>query len=103
MIERAVILSESDRLAVEDLGLPATADEPPGTDGTDVPRTKDDLKQLKKTIRRSSVDEVEKTFLLNALESNDWNVTRAAKATGLQRTNFQTLMKKHGISSKQPS
>jgi DNA-binding NtrC family response regulator len=103
VIERAVILSESDRLAVEDLGLPATTDEPPGTDGTDVPRTKDDLKQLKKTIRRSSVDEVEKTFLLNALESNDWNVTRAAKATGLQRTNFQTLMKKHGISSKQPS
>jgi DNA-binding NtrC family response regulator len=102
VIERAVILSEGDCLTVEDLGLPGFAGERRNPDETGIPRTKDDLKQLKKAIRRSSVEEVERTFLLHALEHNDWNVTRAARATGLQRTNFQNLMKRYGISSRQP-
>jgi transcriptional regulator of acetoin/glycerol metabolism len=46
------------------------------------------------------VDEVEKNFLLQALAANDGNITRASKATGLQRTNFQNLLKKHGIKSR---
>jgi DNA-binding NtrC family response regulator len=101
VIERAVILCEGDRLTLEDLDLPeaTTSDKevehPP-------PRTKDDLKRLKKAIRRTSVDEVERSFLLQALSQNDWNVTRASKATGLQRTNFQNLLRKHGISAKRP-
>jgi len=36
-------------------------------------------------------------FVLNALMTNQWNVTHAAEKVGLQRTNFQALMKKHGI------
>jgi transcriptional regulator with GAF, ATPase, and Fis domain len=28
---------------------------------------------------------------------NDWNVTQAARKVGLQRTNFQSLMKKHQV------
>jgi DNA-binding NtrC family response regulator len=101
VIERAVILCEGDRLTLEDLDLPETTasdkevEHPP-------PRTKDDLKRLKKAIRRTSVDEVERSFLLQALSQNDWNVTRASKATGLQRTNFQNLLRKHGISAKRP-
>jgi DNA-binding NtrC family response regulator len=100
-VERAVILCEGDRLTAEDLGLPAKA-APCRPAGEIIPRTRDDLKQVKKAIRRSSVEEVEKHFLLRALEQNDWNVTRAARATGLQRTNFQNLMKKHGITARQP-
>jgi DNA-binding NtrC family response regulator len=101
VIERAVILCEGERLTLEDLDLPETTtsdkevEHPP-------PRTKDDLKRLKKAIRRTSVDEVERSFLLQALSQNDWNVTRASKATGLQRTNFQNLLRKHGISAKRP-
>jgi len=98
VIERAVILCEGDRITVRDLGLPDTID-PVDAEAVPVPRTKDELKRLKKKIRRSSVDEVEKKFLLHALSKNNWNITRAAKETGLQRTNFQNLMKKHAISS----
>ena len=101
-IERAVILCEGDRLTAEDLGLPGTTDECRPTEDTDIPCTRDGLKLAKKAIRRNSVEEVEKHFLLRALEQNDWNVTRAARATGLQRTNFQNMMKKHGINAKQP-
>jgi transcriptional regulator with GAF, ATPase, and Fis domain len=35
--------------------------------------------------------------VMNELIKNDWNVTRAARKVRLQRTNFQTLMKKHNI------
>jgi len=101
VIERAVILCEGDRLTAADLDLPA-AEPGIGEPELRTPRTKEDLKRLKKEIRRSSVDEVEKRFLLQALAQNDWNVTRASKATGLQRTNFQNLLKKHGISAKRP-
>jgi DNA-binding NtrC family response regulator len=100
VIERAVILCEGDRLTAKDLDLPETAASHPPV--SRIPRTKDDLKRLKKEIRRSAVDEVEKRFLLQALSQNDWNVTRASRVTGLQRTNFQNLLKKHGITAKRP-
>ena len=47
--------------------------------------------------RQKAVEKVEKNFILNALINNAWNVTHASEKTGLQRTNFQSLMKKHGI------
>ena len=34
---------------------------------------------------------------LEALKRNAWNVTRSAEETGMQRANFQALMKKHDI------
>jgi DNA-binding NtrC family response regulator len=101
VIERAVILCEGDRLTVEDLDLPEATVADQETEHPP-PRTKDDLKRLKKAIRRTSINQVEKSFLLQALAQNDWNVTRASKATGLQRTNFQNLLRKHGISAKRP-
>ena len=35
--------------------------------------------------------------MLEALRRNAWNVTRSAEETGMQRANFQALMKKHDI------
>jgi len=99
VIERAVILCEGNRVTAKDLGLPEASD-PAAVNAFPVPRTKDELKRLKKAIRRSAVDEVEKTFLLQALAKSNWNISRAAKETGLQRTNFQNLMKKHAISAR---
>jgi DNA-binding NtrC family response regulator len=62
-----------------------------------VPRTAEELKILKKEIRERSVERVERLFTLEALKRNGWNVTRSAEETGMQRTNFQALMRKHGI------
>jgi len=63
----------------------------------DVPRTSEELKQIKKIARQKSVENVERHFVLNALKRNAWNVTRAAEQTGMQRSNFQALMKKYDI------
>ncbi len=97
IIERAVILCEKEQITLKELALPD------GCGGIGqlleyVPSTNEELKEIKKEIREKAVMTVEKNFILNALVRNDWNVTLAAKQTGLQRTNFQKLMKKYGIS-----
>ena len=62
-----------------------------------VPRTGDELKQIKKAAREKSVENIEKLFVLEALKRNAWNVTRSAEETGMQRANFQALMRKYDI------
>jgi transcriptional regulator with GAF, ATPase, and Fis domain len=63
----------------------------------DVPRTGDELKRIKKVAREKSVETIEKAFIVEALKRNSWNVTRSAEETGMQRANFQALMKKYNI------
>jgi DNA-binding NtrC family response regulator len=96
VIERAVILCEKDRITPKE--LPLLGDMADIEELIDhIPETNDELKTIKKEIRQKAVMKVEKNFVMNALIKNDWNVTRAAQNVGLQRTNFQTLMKKHKI------
>ena len=63
----------------------------------DAPRNKDELKEAKKRIREEASEEIEKAFIIQALSRNDWSVTKAAQDTGMQRSNFQALMRKHNI------
>jgi DNA-binding NtrC family response regulator len=63
----------------------------------EVPRTGDELKRVKKAARESSVEKIERLFVLEALKRNAWNVTKSAEETGMQRPNFQALMKKYNI------
>ncbi len=96
IIERAVILCEKDKISPKELSLLGEmADIEKLIDH--VPETNDELKRVKKEIREKAILKVEKNFVMNALMKNDWNVTRAAQKVGLQRTNFQTLMKKHQV------
>jgi DNA-binding NtrC family response regulator len=96
IVERAVILCDTETISIKDL--------PDLSDLGDiqqlmeaVPETNHDLVRLKKEIRQKAVSRIEKNFLLNALEKNQWNISRAARQTGMQRPNFQNLMKKYGI------
>ena len=96
MIERAIILCDGNTVGTEELPLLGEIGDLDNlVEAT--PTTNEELKQVKKDIRQKAVEKVEKNFLLNALIKNDWNVTHAAEKTGLQRTNFQSLMKKHRI------
>ena len=92
-VERAVILSESRLISAGELYLTGNMENPIEM----APSTNEELKKLKKEVRQRAADRVEKNFLLQALAQSDWNVTRAAKNVGIQRTNFQNLMKKHAV------
>ena len=60
-------------------------------------QTAAELNELKKRLRDEVIVEAERAFLLAALRRNDYNATRAADQTGMQRSNFQALLKKHGL------
>ncbi|MFH1983952.1 MAG: sigma-54 dependent transcriptional regulator [Pseudomonadota bacterium] len=96
VIERAVILCEGDRIGPADLPLLTDLDAL-GELMDNVPEDNAQLIQVKKEIRNKAVVRVERSFIVSALSRNDWNVTRAATQVGMQRTNFQNLMKKHGV------
>ncbi|MBT8342153.1 MAG: sigma-54-dependent Fis family transcriptional regulator, partial [Desulfatitalea sp.] len=61
------------------------------------PETNDELKRVKQEIRAKSVARIEKQFVLQALNQYGWNVTRTARQVGLKRSNFQAMMRKHGV------
>jgi len=94
VVHRALILAEGKVLRRPHVAaaLGTVAADPGGA-----PKTGEELKRSKKAAREKSVEGLEKAFVLEALKRNAWNVTRSAAATGMQRANFQALMKKHGI------
>jgi transcriptional regulator with GAF, ATPase, and Fis domain len=65
-----------------------------------IPLNAEELKEMKRHIREHAMEALESLFVRNALERNNWNVTRAAEETGILRPNFQGMMKKLGISVK---
>jgi DNA-binding NtrC family response regulator len=93
-MHRAVILA-SDNI-IRQAHLANVIDASPRLD-LEVPRTSEDLKRIKKLAREKSVEEVEKLFIQETLRRNASNVTRSAEETGMQRANFQALMKKYNI------
>ena len=95
VIQRAVILTGDN--VVRRAHLVNIIDPSRRPDDFAVPRTGDELKRIKKAAREKSVEEIEKQFVLEALKRNQWSVTKSAEDTGMQRPNFQALMKKYTI------
>ena len=93
-MHRAVILATDHIIRQAHLGHLVDSGAPPEMD---VPRTSDELKKVKKAVRERSVEDVERLFVQETLKRNDSNVTRSAEETGMQRSNFQALMKKYNI------
>ncbi|MBI4564462.1 MAG: sigma 54-interacting transcriptional regulator [Planctomycetes bacterium] len=76
-IEQAVILTDRERLAPEDLNLPGA----PGA-----------FRPLE-----AARDQFEKAYILRALERHGRNVTHTAGALGISRQHLQNLLRKYGI------
>lgn len=100
MIERAVVLAEGDIIRNEDLELWDNNDAISNKMIEHIPLNAEELKEMKRNIRDHAMESLESLFVRNALERNNWNVTRAAEETGILRPNFQNMMKKLGISAR---
>jgi DNA-binding NtrC family response regulator len=95
VIERAVVMAEGDTITTEHLPFVVRSDI--AHSDTPTPKTSAELKEAKKSLRESAVESIEKSFVLDALTRNDWNVTKSAEDVGMQRPNFQALMRKYNI------
>jgi DNA-binding NtrC family response regulator len=91
--ERMAIMS-GDRVGVDDVPEyvgPRAAAAPPAAGGGDLSRYGAvPLKELR--------DLVERDYILKKLEEHDWNITQAAQALGVERTNLHKKIKQHGLS-----
>jgi DNA-binding NtrC family response regulator len=100
LIERAVVLSEGEFIQREDLELQVSEKAREGSTVGYVPQSLEELKEKKRHLRERAVESLERAFVLDALNRNGWNVTRAAEEVGMLRPNFQALLKKQGISGR---
>lgn len=95
VVERIVILTQAP--LVKSANLPSEIGGPALTLQVVIPNDREGLKEAKRKAQQRVVADIERQFLLAALDRNDWNVTKAAEDTGLQRTYFQALMRKRGV------
>lgn len=99
-IERLTIFVDGDE--IEPVHISAALFKTDFRSSSIVPKSSSGLKKLKKQIRESSIQEIEKLFILESLLRNDWNVSKAARDVDMQRSNFQALIKKYGIKKEIP-
>jgi len=92
-VERVLISADGPEIQLGDLpdGISSLHSEIPK------PENVEDLKRLKKQLRDKAVEDLEREFVINALTAHEWNVSRAASAVGMQRTNFYKLVNKYNI------
>jgi len=65
----------------------------PSVSTTEVPGTWEEFKSLKHRI----VENLERQFLIAAMNRCSQNITQAAEAVGMQRPNFHALLRSHGL------
>ena len=106
IIQRAIILAREDRLTVAELPPEVLSNEtinaPESRESAyrhTVPLAKDneELKNAREEATQRAVSEVEIVFLENALEQAGGNISKAAENTGMNRSLFQRLVKKHDL------
>ncbi|HYE74616.1 MAG TPA: sigma-54 dependent transcriptional regulator, partial [Blastocatellia bacterium] len=86
-IERALLLAEGDEITVEDLPVEIrNTSRVEGAGGFKLPP------------EGISFEELERSFLIQAMEQTNWNITRAAKLLGLSFRTMQYRLDKFGIS-----
>ena len=101
VIERLVILVDGAR--IEPVHIAAALFRAEAAVRSSLPKDGEELKMLKKQIRESSIQEIEKLFVTEALTRAGGNVSEAARSVNMQRSNFQALMKKYGIKRQPPA
>jgi DNA-binding NtrC family response regulator len=99
VVERSVVMIDEEMVRPEHLILPDEKEK--GDVDVHIPATSEELKEIKKHLREKAVEEIEKAFILNALERNNWNVTRASDDVGMLRPNFQALMRKYNLRARE--
>ncbi|HEX9105851.1 MAG TPA: sigma-54 dependent transcriptional regulator, partial [Longimicrobiales bacterium] len=93
VMERAVLLAEKGVIGPE--AIPLEGDD--AQRWNYVPDDAQSLAEYKRELRAEAVERLERLFLIKALRAAGWNVSEAARHTGMARPNFHALMRKHGI------
>jgi len=96
IVERLAILCTSDRITPADLPPEILNNQTINTPSS-IPVKWEDFKEYKKQVRDAAVQDIERSFLLQSLERNDYNVSKTAEDVGMQRTQLHALVSKYGL------
>jgi DNA-binding NtrC family response regulator len=100
IVERMAILCDAERIEAQH--LPPEIRRARGATGLrPLPREWEAFKELKRQVRDAAVQELERRFLMEALQRSGGNVSRAATEVGMQRTQFHQLMRKYGLATEE--
>ena len=95
---RAIVLSRSDIIETGD--LPEEIHSPEKKEEVKTPEDRQELKNMKKIVQRKIKEDLEKKFIMEALKKGAGNILRSAAKVGMDRRQFQNLIKKYGISKR---
>ena len=94
-ILRGMVLAKTGRIEVRD--LPDEVVEGATTAEARPPRNTEELKFMKKREKERVVGQIEKQFIMEALRRNKGNISRSASDVGMDRRQFQNLIKKYRV------
>lgn len=94
MITHMTLLSQGDRIGIQDIPSEIMQGE---ENLLPLPGTYEDLKSIKRRVRKEIVAELEEEFLRDSFIKNQGNVTRTAAALKIDRRYLQNLLKKYNI------
>jgi len=107
VIERAVLLAPDLELQDDDIGLSAAS--PGSTAATEAPPSAPPCgpqvpigHEIFRDAKEKMVRQFERRYLVQVMAAVDGNVSRAARLAGMQRRDFQRLLRKHDVRRAQP-
>lgn len=101
LIERLALLGEGDYIDLVHLpGEIRRASVRPSL--LQLPKTWEEFRTFKEQVVQATLQDLERRFVLEALQRAGGNVSRAAKQIGILRPNFYKLMRKHHIHPEEP-
>jgi len=100
IVERLAILGEAE--CIEPGHLPDELVRAAGRGGrmvSEIPADWESFRILKKRVRETAVEDLERNFVRQALVRAGGNISLAARQTGLQRTHFHSLMRRYSLNA----
>lgn len=95
VIVRSIMSTTADFITLKD--LPPDLQLKPSTAGEELPSTFEEFKRMKNAFKDDFLKQLERTFLLEHLRRNNWNISQTARAVGMDRRLMQNMMKEHDL------
>ena len=92
IVERLTVLYGGSRIELSNLPW-EVREARPLPSAVEVPQTWEEFKRVKRHL----IEDLERRFLIAALDRCGQNVTQAAEKVGMQRSNFHALLRQYGI------
>jgi DNA-binding NtrC family response regulator len=95
IVIRSMVTARREFIYASDLPPYIAADTARGQD--QIPRIYSEFLLKKKEMKEKAGMDIERTFLVEILSRNDWNISRTARYSDMDRRLLQNLMKKHNL------